>query len=70
MLKLIDSFYYKFNTFTFNIHVYQHALINLLTAMELYDDPKKGICTDTGILEVESSSLAGKLMSPAVAPNG
>lgn len=52
------------------MHVYQHALINLLTAMELYDDPKKGICTDTGILEVESSSLAGKLMSPAVAPNG
>lgn len=41
-----------------------------LTKIELYDEPKKGKFTDTGILEVEPSSLALKLLSPAAEPNG
>lgn len=42
----------------------------ILTKIELYDEPKKEKFTDTGILEVEPSSLALKLLSPAAEPNG
>lgn len=45
-------------------------LIITLTKIELYDEPKKGKFTDTGILVVEPSSLALKLLSPAAEPNG
>lgn len=38
--------------------------------MKLNDGPKNGNGTDIGILEVDPSSLAGKLLSPAVRPKG
>lgn len=38
--------------------------------MELYDDSKNKKGTDTLILGVDSSSLAGKLLSPAVESKG
>lgn len=38
--------------------------------MELYADPKNWKGTDTGILEVDPSSFAGKLLSPAAELKG
>lgn len=45
-------------------------IINILTKMKRYDGPKNGNGTDIRILEVDPSSLPGKLMSPAVRPKG
>jgi hypothetical protein len=42
----------------------------LLTYIELYDEPKKGKGIVIGICDVEPSSLAGKLLSPEAAPKG